>query len=110
MSERSSGGAIEQTITGRAGLESPNMISDDGGPTATAIYTPAPRTAGGKSRHVGEGTTTGAFHRLYSWFKAGQLKRVPAFNVNDSGHQVEVRQSLTAAARDWSTASRARPT
>ena len=39
-----------------------------------------------------EETTTGV-HRLYEMHKKGELK-VPAINVNDSRHQVEVRQPL----------------
>jgi len=57
---------------------------------------------------VTEETTTGV-HRLYQMHKEGRLA-FPAINVNDSVTKRQVRQSLTAAANRWWTASSAPPT
>ena len=59
-------------------------------------------------RGVTEETTTGV-HRLYQMAKEGRLL-FPAINVNDSRHQVEVRQPLRLPRSRWSTASAAAPT
>ena len=57
---------------------------------------------------VSEETTTGV-HRLYELQKNGQLP-FPAINVNDSRHQVEVRQQIRLPRIAWWMASAAPPT
>ena len=87
---------IEQTLLKDGQPWDANLLLDDGGDLTQMVHQRYPSML--RSIHgISEETTTGV-HRLHDMLRQGELK-VPAVNVNDSGHQIQERQPLRLPAQ-----------